>query len=832
MATLEVHDDAGRVQFIELARDHPSLFGTSSACDIALSGAGVNAVHGRIRWKKGRYRVEASPDAQFVLINGHRMASASLHEGDELKVGGCKMLVKSLDLDALAQPDQRRPRHTDEERTRVLEGPLHVGLTQPEPRDAAAKGQGVAPRRAKESMLERGDWLRELELEDDEDTASQTAQQRSTPRATGRTGPWRSPSSKGQPGSHWLASWLGKVRDRRERAPGQERIVSSPLVLGLILSLGLLVLLGLALRSIIVKTLANQRYGRAVEVLEDGDYRTAIRDFDSFLAAHPEDPRVGKARVLRGMANVRQYVSVSGGTWSTALEAADAMYQTFGADPEFRDERMELADLVIRIGEGLADRARRAADAKALREAESAVPLHAQIAGEPAPAFLKRSRLPDLLDAARASVRKSQIRAVAILAMDAAIQNGSASAVYKARDDLVDQYADLAQDREVVGRMTQANDLIRRAVKVNPTRLAAATTERPETLGPLTSLVLRSSAESSPTPPAASAIVFALADGLAYALDAANGAPLWQRSVGLASPFVPIAVPGDPTALAVDARHHELLRLDSRTGRLLWRLELGEPVESPPLILGEQLFQVLPSGKLITIALASGERQSTLDLGLPLARAPASDEQGRFFYLVARRNCLFVIGRDPLSCLGVEYLGHEDGAIACTPLRLGRFLVVVENDRPSDSRWRVLVLDDEGAKVRLVQDIGVPGWTWNSPPSSGSVVWATGDKGGVEAYGLGDYASKSPFRSLARLNPDASASGPAFGLAGSERELWLGAGRSGRYELDPERGEIIGAVGTRSIGPGPCAAANRGAAGRADIPGSRNRGNLGPSPGF
>ena len=44
-----------------------------------------------------------------------------------------------------------------------------------------------------------------------------------------------------------------------------------------------------------------------------------------------------------------------------------------------------MAELVIRIGEGLADRARRAADAKALEEAESVVPLHAQIAGEPAP---------------------------------------------------------------------------------------------------------------------------------------------------------------------------------------------------------------------------------------------------------------------------------------------------------------------------------------------------------------------------------------------------------------------------------------------------------------
>src|SRR5208337_1690893 len=118
-----------------------------------------------------------------------------------------------------------------------------------------------------------------------------------------------------------------------------------------------------------------------------------------------------KARVLRALANVRQYVSVSGGTWSTALEAARQMYGQVGAEPEFRDER-----------------------------------------GEPAPAFLKRSRLPGLLEDGRAAVRKAGARAQALSAMDLAISNGSASGAYKARDALIDRYADLAQDRELIGR--------------------------------------------------------------------------------------------------------------------------------------------------------------------------------------------------------------------------------------------------------------------------------------------------------------------------------------------------------------------------------------------
>jgi hypothetical protein len=797
MATLEVHDGEGRVQFVDLARDHPVLFGTSVACDIVLSGEGISPVQGRIRWKKGRYRVEASPDAEYVVINGHKMTSSSLNQGDELTVGRCRLFMLRLDETLEARPVGPPAKRSDEEQTHVLNSPahLHPGSTL----DGGTAG-GVTPTRRAgtlsspaQSPLERDDWLVDLGLSGDRDTQAESlddqgsvSRNQESSRTAGRAGKRQRaavPLSR-------LRDWFRALRDEQALAPGQERIISSPLVAGLLLALGLLVLLGLGLRSIIVKTLADQRYNRAVEVMDDGDYRTAIRDFDSFLTGQPKDPRVGKARVLRALANVRQYISLSGGSWSTALECAQDMVRQVGALPEFRDEREELAELIIRIGEGLADRARQSADAKALQEAESSVALHAEIAGEVAPAFLKRSRLPSLLQDARAAVRKADIRARSLSDMDLALASGSAAGVYKARDGLVDQYIDLAQDRELLSRMTQANELIRRAVNVDPANKRGESSARRELLGLPTSLVLRSSLERPAAVPAVESIAYALADGFAYALDAATGAPLWQLPVGLASPFAPQPVPADSTVLVVDARHNELLRVDARSGKLVWRHDLGEPVESPPLVLGEQLYQVLPGGSLVVIELKSGEQQATVKLGEPLSRAPASDEQGRFLYVLGRRDNLFVLAREGLACLAVDYLGHEEGSLPCRPVRIGRFLIVVENHQPTDGRWRVIVLDEEGAKVKQVQQIEVPGWSWGIPASSGSVIWATGDKGGVEAFALGDYASNSPLRSLARLNHDASSSGPAFGMALSERDLWIGAGRAGHYVLDSERGEL------------------------------------------
>jgi hypothetical protein len=116
MATLEVHDGEGRVQFVELARDHPVLFGTGVACDIVLSGEGISPVQGRIRWKKGRYRVEASPDAEYVVINGHKMTSSSLHQGDEMTVGRCRLFLLRLDETLEARPAGRQNAPTRSER--------------------------------------------------------------------------------------------------------------------------------------------------------------------------------------------------------------------------------------------------------------------------------------------------------------------------------------------------------------------------------------------------------------------------------------------------------------------------------------------------------------------------------------------------------------------------------------------------------------------------------------------------------------------------------------------------------------------------------------------
>src|SRR5262249_39147625 len=290
----------------------------------------------------------------------HKMAASSFRQGDEVVVGNHRIFMIN---DAEPEPDVP-PRRDD------------VTRVQP-PAFIAPPAPGT--------MIRRGSWRQNLEgAEPSIETALAEPELGPAPaqkpgrRAREPRKP--SPSPAAAPRRGW--GRLLHIFSARAYAPGHEQIFSSPLVFGLVGTLVVLALVGFALYGIIVRTAANRLYNQAIESLDDGDYRNAILRFDSFLKSNRDDPRASKARVHRAMANVRQYTGASGPSWTLALEAERAMVENVGELPEYRDSSTELAEQVIRTGEALADRARIAADERALADAESTVKLHEKVAGK------------------------------------------------------------------------------------------------------------------------------------------------------------------------------------------------------------------------------------------------------------------------------------------------------------------------------------------------------------------------------------------------------------------------------------------------------------------
>ena len=783
MAILEVHDGEGRVERVTISRDQTAMFGSSPKCEVVLNGTGILPFHGRLRWKEppGKFKVDASPDAGFLLVNGTKMAASSVRQGDEIQVGDCRMfLISEADgPDAGAR----------EEKTRV-QAPAFIAP--PEAGTVIKRGSARAARAG------------EFAAPSVEAAVPGSMRGKAEAGANWANAPSPEPVSLAATQPKWKQI-LAKVMPRGA-APGQEKVMASPIIFGLGAVFVVLVGVGFQLLGAIRKSIADKQFNQAVENLDAGDYRNAIKRFDEFLEGNRSDPRVSKARVHRAMANVRQYTQSSGQSWELAFEAEREMYQKVANEPDFLDSRAELDDMILETGSAFADRAKASSDKKALGLAEDTVTLHNQVADKSmAETLLKKSRLNEKLADAHAAVRKTDTRASAHAAMDAALAKDSAAAVFAARDSLIIAYPDQAKDRELIARMTKATDLIKKAVKIDEAQRPGQTTPRPEAFGPPTSFVMRSADAGQPAGATGDGpVVYATADGYAFGVDGVSGAPLWQKAIGLSSPFPPQAIPGGTvtTALAFDARHNELVRLKSKTGELVWRQSIGEPIVSPPLVLGNQILQPTPKGKILLIDLASGALRGSIDLGLPLSGgAPVADESGQYLYLTAEKDCMFILSREPMACTSVVYFGQEPGSIPCPPARVGRYLVVPENNQVNESRWRVFMLSEDGSKATLVQDVPIAGWTWGTPASAGTVIWATSDRGGVTAYGVGAYGEKDPFKPIAGTNPDAEPSGPGYGLAkdrsqaisgsASGRSARLRAQRGGRPAqpgLDPPRG--------------------------------------------
>jgi outer membrane protein assembly factor BamB len=762
MAILEVHDGRGRVERVVLTRDEPFIFGSSTACSVVIDEPSVAPVHGRIRWKKRKFKLDAGADVESIDLNGKRIKSSSLYQGDEIRVGSTRIFVISTE-DANEPPE--------DDKTRVQAAPKAMGspvATVSKRSRGVFEGDAVAraldlPSRPEPLKRSRA-WRKELQNSEPSEAAV--------------------PATK--PGfGGWVRSRMAPASD----APGQERVISSPMVVGLAITLVILIVASFGLWRVIVKASAQKQYTKAFDTLNEGDYRNAIKQLDAFLAAFPDDPRSNKARVYQALAKVRQFTSNTGASWENAFQAAQSMVAEVGQLDEYRDASTELAEQVVKTVEGLADRARAAADPAALVEAEAALAFCERVAGKAEENLLSRSRALPKLAQAREAIRRAETKARAITAMNAAISGNSASGAYTARDELVTAYPDLAQDRDLLAGMLKANEIVRKAVSYDPSQRPGETEPHPDPLGPPTSLVLR----LDPGSPASKEgeVVYAIADGLAFGLDSVTGAPLWQSPVGLSSPFPPVPIiGGGPSALVIDARYDELVRVDGRTGKTVWRQTLGEAVNEPPMVSGNSAIVATPGGKILFLDLANGGLRGTLNLGRPLTKAPVADESGSHLYVLGDEDCLFVLDRDPPACARVEYLGHPSGSIAATPTRVGRFLIVLENRSIKDGVWRVFGLGEDGIKITARQSIPVAGWTWQSPPSSGSVLWSASDRGEIVAYSIGRDEDQNPVKPIASIAADNLASGPAYGLARSARELWVGSGRPTRYDLNDESGKL------------------------------------------
>jgi outer membrane protein assembly factor BamB len=494
---------------------------------------------------------------------------------------------------------------------------------------------------------------------------------------------------------------------------------------------------------------------------ESGSYAEAIVKYDVYLAYFPNLSTSGRARVRRGLAQLRlNYSATADGSDATGV--ASDILPAICAEPEFDDEAgAVLATLLPPVAERLALRARKQPSPALIAEAEQALTLaksYIPVADIPRQ---RLGRVEASLALTRHRIAGDDELKAAITTIERAVAEKDFSAAYRARTKLTNAYPDLSSRDELVAAVLHIASAAQAAVASVAKRQPA---QKATPAGPLTTILLSRRTFHSEALGVQGHVIPVAAGGVVYGLKASDGSVLWRKFVGLGDadphdgdiPTVVSPQPGSDLILAA-ASQREIQRVEAATGRIVWRSPIEDRLCAEPVVADGQVFAATRQGHVMTIDAATGDTAEFVQLPQSLAVRPAVDPRHKLLFQLADQDNLFVLTLPTGRCRQVFSLGHQPGAVAAPPVVFGDCLLIAVNDTESDSSLRVLKIDAEGtqsppAVLRLAQTIRLKGRVDVAPSVAGERLLVATDAGQLVLLEAAPAGGKETLREVARCH--------------------------------------------------------------------------------
>lgn len=594
----------------------------------------------------------------------------------------------------------------------------------------------------------------------------------------------------------------GRGRRRRKR----DNVWDSPLLLIGGGTLLFLVILG----GVLYWSLHRQTGDETLKVAEDfyraGSYTKAIAQYNAFLDDFPQHEGVSLARVRRGLAQLRQSTDHTS-DWSKALAVAGEVLGEIAGEEAFAAEaRPELVAMLPEIAQGLANRARADLSPELVAKAEEALALVNKYIPASSRPVTKLTDIQALLALTTRQIARGEELKKALAGMREAVAKNETAAAYDIRSALLKQYPSLTDNdelREAVLAVSQAES----AAVTTVEKAQPAEAEEPAAAMLATVALARRTTESAP-PGAEGHVIFVLAEGAAYGLNAASGEILWRRPAGFAQStqtgaFPPKAITekAGSDAIMVDAERNEVLRVEAATGRPRWRHAVGERFDAHPVVADSRLLVATRSGRLVRIDLETGSSSDYIQLPQQLRVGPAVDFRRSAMYQVAEHSNLFVLSLEDGAPKQVVYLGHAPGSVTVAPVVINRYLVVADNDGVDHATLRVLSLEAEEADqppVRLLQSVRLKGHVDSAPQVYGARMLVATDRGELYVFEISGTDLENPLASRAegmaseergQTNQEKPEGLVRFPLLQGGR-VWIADNQLTRYDLQPSQGRL------------------------------------------
>jgi outer membrane protein assembly factor BamB len=523
----------------------------------------------------------------------------------------------------------------------------------------------------------------------------------------------------------------------------------------------LVVLIAVVVIAIVSRQDPETLLAPAEDDYQKGSFAKAVEEYDKFLDHFPRHAASGRARVRRGLAELRLKAAEPGGE-SAAAETAKRVVPAISAEAEFDAEAGPLVAAILpQLAEQLASQARSRLTSAAIAEAQEVLALGQRYI-PPAEKPLERlGRIEASLALSRVKAAEDPQRSAAIAAIEQAAAAGDFAAAYRARATLLAAYPDLSWDAELtraVGNIAAAEQAaVRWVAKTEPAA------KLPPAEAPATPVLCQRQFTAA-APEAAGRVVFAAAGGAVYAMDAAEGKVLWRKFSGwnlsgLSSGGLPVPLtdqPGSDVIVAVaprgDARR-EIQRVAAATGRLQWRQPIPAAFSAAPVVADDHVLLATLDGRLLTLDSTTGSVAGYVQLPQPLPLAPAVDPQHKLVFQLADHDNLFVLAMPGGRCLQVFPLGHEPGTISTPPALLGDCLVVAINGCGDSAALAVLKIrsaapGSAAGPLSLAETISLKGHV-DAPPSvaDGRLLVAT-DAGAIHVFQPAAADAREPLAEL------------------------------------------------------------------------------------
>ncbi len=592
-------------------------------------------------------------------------------------------------------------------------------------------------------------------------------------------------------------SLLAKLTDSLHRGPKKkQQSWDSPLMLVGGGSLLLMVIVGGGLFYFLTGETGEQVFAQAEEDYRAQSYLQSISKYERFLDRFPNHPKASVARVRQSLARIRQVVE-GGSDWERALETTESELPKIKGEEAFGPEaRPDLSRLLPDIYAGFVNQAKEAAEPERkqhfLDKSQQALALVTN--PEYLPASLRKTvqldieRVDEQATLIVREINRDKELSSAIEKIKAATAAQDTAAAYGIRNDLLSRYPGLASHPELAAAVQEITLAERENVTVSTDPLPATTSDHNRSAVRRVALAARRTKQSTGIQ---NRVIYVLASGALYGLDADGGQLLWRRWIGYASSVFPqpISLEPDADVLAFDDERQELIRLRARDGQLIWRLPLDDTI-TPPIVADNRIAIATRSGRLLWVDSESGQAAPVAQLPQALSVAPGVDDQHGRLYQVGEHSSLYILSTDTLSCDEVAYIGHRSASVNVPAISVSGHVFVAENGGDY-SLLHILVADSNGLALRpALEPMRLDGEVVVPMQAFGRRLLVVTDRGAMHVFDVDPGNADEPVRTTARTLPTSRVKSITFPLVDSGR-IFVADNKLSRFELQASRGELV-----------------------------------------